>query len=99
MWSWLLISHSKEVDMKKLFAGLFVAALMIGLGSAPTLTLAGAGEDTTEAAGSGADQAKDSKKDETLMEKLEDAFKETTTPTDKETDPVGTTEDADRDLY
>jgi hypothetical protein len=34
-----------------------------------------------------------------MIEKLEDAFKETTTPTDEETNPIGTTEDADRDLY
>jgi hypothetical protein len=99
MWSWMHIGHLKEIAMKNLFAGLFVAALMVGLGTAPTLTHAGAGENTTEAAGSGADSAKEPKKDETLLEKLEDDLKETTTPTDKETDPIGTSEDAERDLY
>lgn len=33
------------------------------------------------------------------MEKLEEDFKETTTPTDEESDAIGTSEDADRDLY
>jgi hypothetical protein len=83
--------------MTKLSAGLFAAALMIGLGCAPTLTYAE--EDAAEEAGNGSDSGEDSTKDETMMEKLEDAFKETTTPTDEETDPIGTTEDADRDLY
>jgi hypothetical protein len=83
--------------MTKLFAGLFVAALMIGLGSAPTLTHAEEG--TTEEAGTGSDAAAGSTKDESMMEELEDALKETTTPTDEETDPIGTTEDTDRDLY
>ena len=83
--------------MMKLFAGLFAAALMIGVGSVPTLTHAE--EDATEEAGSGSGSGEDSTKDETMMEKLEDAFKETTTPTDEETDPIGTAEDADRDLY
>jgi hypothetical protein len=83
--------------MTKLFARLFVAALMIGLGFTPTLTYAE--EDTPQAAGKDSDSAEGSTKDETIIEKLEDALKETTTPTDEETDPIGTTEDADRDLY
>ncbi len=82
--------------MTKLFAGLFAAALMIGLGSAPTLTHA---EDATQETGTDLDLAADSTKDESMMEELEDALKETTTPTDEETDPIGTTEDTDRDLY
>ena len=80
--------------MKMLFAGICAAALMVGF--APTLTHAE--EDATENAGSGSDSG-DSTQDETMMEKLEDAFEETTTPTDEETNPIGTTEDADRDLY
>jgi hypothetical protein len=83
--------------MTKLFAGLFIAALMISLGSAPTLTHAE--EDAPQEAGKDSGSAEDSTKDETMMEKLEDALKETTTPTDEETDPIGTAEDADRDLY
>jgi hypothetical protein len=81
--------------MAKLFAGLFAATLMVGLGLVPTATHAQ--EDTTEESGNAS--AEDSTEDETMMEKLEDALKETTTPTDEETDPIGTTEDADRDLY
>ena len=83
--------------MTKLFAGLFVVALAVGLGSAPTLTCAQ--EDTKQEAGKGSGSSEDSTKDESLMEQLEDALKETTTPTDEETDPIGTAEDADRDLY
>ena len=83
--------------MKTLFAGICAAALMVGVGFAPTLTHAE--EDATETAGSGPASGGDSTQDETMMEKLEDAFKETTTPTDEETNPIGTTEDADRDLY
>jgi hypothetical protein len=83
--------------MRKLFAGLFAAALIIGVGTAPTLTQAE--EDATEKTGDGSESGNDSTKDETMMEKLEDVFKETTTPTDEETDPIGTAEDADRDLY
>lgn len=83
--------------MTKLFAGLFAAVLMVGFGSAPTLTHAE--EDTTEEVGNGSDSAENPTKDETVVEKLEDALRETTTPTDEETDPIGTAEDADRDLY
>jgi len=83
--------------MKTLFAGICAAALVIGVGFAPMLAYA---EDATTggAAEGGTEPAGDSK-DETMMEKLEDALKETTTPTDEETNPIGTTEDADRDLY
>jgi len=83
--------------MTKLLAGLFAGALVIGLGSAPTLAYAE--EDAAEETGDGTDSGGDSAKDETMMEKLEDALKETTTPTDEETNPIGATEDADRDLY
>ena len=58
--------------MTKLFAGLLAIALMIGLGSVPTLTHAE--EDTTEEAKTGgSDTAADSTKDESVMEELEDA--------------------------
>jgi len=83
--------------MTKLSVRLVAAALLIGLGSAPTFIHAE--DDPSEEAGKGSDSAADSTKDETMMEKLEDAFKETTTPTDQETDPIGSAEDADRDLY
>lgn len=83
--------------MTNVLAGLFAAALVIGLASTPTLTYAE--EDTTEEAGNGSDSAEGSAKDETFLEKLEEDFKETTTPTDEETDPIGTAEDIDRDLY
>jgi len=83
--------------MTKLSARFFAAALLMSVGSAPTFIHAE--EDTGQEAGSGPASADDSTKDETMMEKLEDAFKETTTPTDQETDPIGSAEDADRDLY
>jgi hypothetical protein len=79
------------------FPGLLAAALAIGLAFTPTL--AHAEEDAAEKSGTGSESDGSSAKPETLMEKLEDAFKETTTPTDKEIDPIGTAEDADRDLY
>lgn len=78
-------------------ARLLAAALVVGLAATPTL--ARAGDDATLNAGTAADSDGDSAKPETMMEKLEDAFKETTTPTDEETNPIGTAEDADRDLY
>ncbi len=83
--------------MTRLSVGLFAAALLICLGS--VATLAYAEDDATEETGGSTDSGGDSAKDETMMEKLEDDLKETTTPTDEETNPIGTTEDADRDLY
>jgi uncharacterized protein HemX len=83
--------------MTKFFAGLFVLALAVGLGFAmPSF----AQEDANQGASQpDAASGEDTTKDETLLEKLEEDFKETTTPTDEETDPIGTNEDADRDLY
>ena len=83
--------------MTQLPARLLAAALVIGFASTPPLTHAE--EDATEKAGTSSESDGTSAKPETLMEKLEDAFKETTTPTDKEVDPIGTAEDTDRDLY
>lgn len=83
--------------MTKWSTGLFAAALLIGLGSLPTLT--NAQEGTTEEAGKGSDLTGNTAEEETFLEKLEDDLKETTTPTDAETDAIGTGEDADRDLY
>jgi hypothetical protein len=83
--------------MTKFFAGVLVLGLAVGLGFAmPSF----AQEDSSQSAGKpDAASGEDTTKDETLLEKLEEDFKETTTPTDKETDPIGTNEDADRDLY
>lgn len=87
--------------MTKRFAGLFAAVLMVAAGFAPTPTQAqeNATEETGTSADTNAGASADSTKDETFMDKLEDAFKETTTPTDEEVDPIGTAEDAGRDLY
>jgi hypothetical protein len=84
--------------MTKFVAGLLVLALAVGLGSlaAPSYAQEDASQDADQpAAASGGGTTKE----ETLLEKLEEDFKETTTPTDEETDPIGTNEDADRDLY
>jgi len=83
--------------MTKFFAGLLVLGLAAALGFAmPSYAQDDASQDASQPdAASGGD----TKKDETFMEKLEEDFKETTTPTDEETDPIGTTEDTDRDLY
>jgi len=83
--------------MTKWSTGLFAAALLIGLGCLPTLT--NAQEGTAEEAGKGSDSTGNAAEEETFLEKLEDDLKETTTPTDAETDAIGTGEDADRDLY
>jgi hypothetical protein len=79
--------------MTQLFSGLHMAVLMVGLGLATAPAYAQ--EESTD----GAAAADDASKDESMLEKLEDAFKESTTPTDEESDPIGTTEDIDRDLY
>jgi len=84
--------------MKKLTATIFVLALALVHGAAfdPALAQDDAGQEAgaaTTATPDGGTQ------DETLMEKLEKDFKETTTPTDEETDPIGSAEDAGRDLY
>ena len=83
--------------MTKFFAGLLVLGLAVGLGfTVPSF----AQEDANQGASQpDAASGEDTTKDETLLEKLEEDFKETTTPTDEETDPIGTNEDADRDLY
>lgn len=83
--------------MTKLFAGLFAGLLVAGLGFAPTLAVAqdGTAADSATTPGS----AEEAPKEETFMDKLKETFKETTTPTDKETDPIGSAEDAGRDLY
>jgi len=84
--------------MTKLFDGLLVLTLAVGLGSfaGPSYAQDNSNQDAGQPAAS---SDGDAKKDETLLEKLEEDFKETTTPTDEETDPIGTNEDADRDLY
>ena len=81
--------------MTKLPTGLFAAALVVGLGFAPTLAYAE--EDATEETGGGTDLGEDAAKDETMMEKLEDLMKET--PTDESTNPVAKDEDTDEDLF
>ena len=81
--------------MTKLFAGLFAAALVFGLGAAPTLTYAE--EATTEGAAEGATESAGGSKDESMMEKLEETFKET--PTDEATNPIEADEDTDGDLF
>lgn len=83
--------------MTKLLSRLFAIALVMGLSAVPTLTHAEDGN-TQGAEEEGKESAGDSK-EEPMMEKLEDVFKETTTPTDEETNPIGTTEDTDRDLF
>ena len=81
--------------MTKLFAGLFAAALVIGLGAAPTFTYAE--EAATDGAAEGGTESAGDSKDESMMEKLEDAFKET--PTDEATNPIEADEDTDGDLF
>ncbi|GFO81088.1 hypothetical protein [Methyloceanibacter sp.] len=84
--------------MKKPTATIFVLALALvhGAAFAPAL----AQDDTGQEAGAATTAAPDGgTQGETLMEKLEKDFKETTTPTDEETDPIGSAEDAGRDLY
>jgi hypothetical protein len=83
--------------MTKLFAGVFAAVLMVGLSYAPTPTLAQ--NDTADDSADAAQSAEEAPKEETFMDKLKGTFKETTTPTDVETDAIGTAEDAGRDLY
>jgi len=92
--------------MTKFSERLLVLTLTVGLGSfaGPSYAQDDASQDAGQpAASSGGDTEAssdgDAKKDETFLEKLEEDFKETTTPTDEETDPIGTNEDADRDLY
>ena len=84
--------------MTKFVVGLLVLALAVGLG--PFAEPSFAQEDANQGASQpDAASGEDTTKDVTLLEKLEEDFKETTTPTDEETDPIGTNEDADRDLY
>lgn len=73
--------------MTNFVPGLLAAALVIGLGSAPTLTYAE--EDATE--GGGATSGEDSAKEEPMMEKLEEMFKEE--PTDEADSPTEEAED------
>ncbi|WP_108680633.1 hypothetical protein [Methyloceanibacter sp. wino2] len=83
--------------MTKLLAGLCAGLLLVGFGLAPAPVHA-----QDEAAGGSAtagDAAEEAPKEETFMDKLKETFKETTTPTDEETDAIGTSEDAGRDLY
>jgi hypothetical protein len=72
--------------MTNFVPGLLAAALVIGLGSAPTLTYAE--EDATEG---GATSGEDSAKEEPMMEKLEEMFKEE--PTDEADSPTEEAED------
>jgi hypothetical protein len=83
--------------MTKFFAGLLALAFTVAISYAvPSF----AQEDASQSAGQpDAASGGDTTKDETVLEKLEEDFKETTTPTDEETDSIGTTEDTDRDLY
>jgi len=74
--------------MMKFVPGLFAAALVIGLGSAPTPTYAE--EDATEGGGA-ASSGEDSTKEEPMMEKLEEMFKEE--PTDEAESPIEEAED------
>ncbi|MCB1441727.1 MAG: hypothetical protein KDJ72_01790 [Methyloceanibacter sp.] len=84
--------------MKTLTATMFVLALALVHGAAFSPALAQ--DDVGQEAGAATTTApEDGTQDETLMEKLEKDFKETTTPTDEETDPIGSAEDAGRDLY
>jgi hypothetical protein len=58
--------------MMKLSAGLFAAALVIGLGSVPTLIYAEEAATTEEATGSATDSGGDAPKEESKMKKLEE---------------------------
>jgi len=82
--------------MKKSSAGLTLLALAIGLSA--FLMPAYAQDDSDQEVEEPASASGDTK-EESFLEKLEEDFKETTTPTDEETDAIGTGEDADRDLY
>lgn len=87
--------------MKKLFATIFVltlAAVQVPV-LAPAFAQDGTGDAGQDAGAASAGAAEESTQDETFMEKLEGDFKESTTPTDEETDPIGSAEDAGRDLY
>ncbi len=83
--------------MTRFSAGFSILALTIGLSSfvAPAYAQEESGQD----AGAPAAASENTKKEGSFLEKLEEDFKETTTPTDEESDPIGTAEDADRDLY
>lgn len=84
--------------MKKLSAT--ILALTLALGGGAAFAPAYAQDDDGQAAGDAATASQgEAAQDETLIEKLEKDFKETTTPTDEETDAIGTSEDAGRDLY
>jgi hypothetical protein len=74
--------------MKKFVPGLFAAVLVIGLGSVPTLAYAE--EDATEG-GDAASSGEGSAKEDSMMEKLEEDFKEE--PTDEATSPIEDAED------
>ncbi|ODS02757.1 hypothetical protein AUC71_13570 [Methyloceanibacter marginalis] len=90
-------SGNRGTAMTKRCAGLTLVTLTICLGSfvAPAYAQEGSGQ----AAGAPAAASGDTKKEESFLEKLEEDLKETTTPTDEESDPIGTAEDVDRDLY
>lgn len=81
--------------MTKLFAALCAGLLLVGFGLAPAPVHAQDAGDSATAA----DPAEEAPKEESFMDKLKETFKETTTPTDEETDAIGTSEDAGRDLY
>ncbi len=81
--------------MMKLSAGLFAAALVIGVGSVPTLTYAE--EDAAEAADGGATEAGEGgTQDESKMKKLEDeVIKDLEANTDQPADSIMESEGSD----
>ncbi len=80
--------------MMKLSAGLFAAALVMGLGAVPTIAYAE--EDATAAAGAATDSAAEAPKDESKLKEIEDeVVKDLEANTDQPADSIMESEGSD----